>query len=95
MTAQEFDEAICHIRKNLKEYEAWKLKYNEKPHDYYYHFGYHFNKQTDLFYCNPGEWQKTFRAIREIFEKEGYKVHWWHPENCGNSIFYTLCISWD
>ena len=94
MTTQEFNKAISRNRKDLKEYEAWKLKYNEKPHYYYYKFGYHF-KRTDPFCCNPGEWQDTFRAIKEILEKEGYNVHWWHPENCGCLILYTLCIGWD
>lgn len=95
MTAQEFEKAVCRIHKDLKEYKTWCLKYDKEPYCIYYNFGHRFNKRTNPFYCVPGEWQDTFKAIKEIFEKEGYKVNWWQPEKSVCFIFYTLCISWN
>ena len=94
MTAEKFDKAICRIHKDLEEYKTWRLRYNKKPDCIYYQFGHHFNKRTDPFYCIPGEWQDTFKAIREVLEKEGYKVFWWQPEKSCGFVFYTLCIEW-
>lgn len=94
MTAQELEKAVCHIRKDLKEYEIRKLEYNEKPYGVHYDFGYHFNKH-DLFHCVPWEWENTFKAIKETLEKEGYKVLWWEPENNCGLVFYTLGIYWE